>query len=279
MIKFAVAIDGLKYSESAVQYAALLSGEAQAHLVGIFLDDFSYHTYRISDLVRDKGTVEEKISAYENKDQATREQAVHNFEEACRKSHLDFSVHHDKNVAITELLHESIYTDLLIIDSKETLTSYPENTPTRFIRDLLSEVQCPLVIVPQNFAPVKKIFLLYDGGPSSVYAIKMFSYLFSSLKKINIEVITVNAPTESLHLPDIRLMKEFMKRHFPDADYKVMQGNPEKEILHYLNEQKESGMVVLGAYDRGMVSRWFKPSMADVLMKEIEFPLFIAHNK
>jgi hypothetical protein len=279
MIKFAVAIDGLKYSDSAVQYAAFLSKEAQAHLVGIFLDDFSYHTYRISDLVRDKGTVEKKIVVYENKDKAIREQAVHNFEEVCRKFHLNFSVHHDRNIAITELLHESIYSDLLIIDSKETLTNYAENIPTRFIRDLLSEVQCPLVIVPQVYEPVKKIFLLYDGGPSSVYAIKMFSYLFPSFKNVVAEVISVNAPEQSLHLPDIRLMKEFMKRHFPDADYKVMQGNPEKEILHYLKDQKQNGIVVLGAYDRGMVSRWFKHSMADILMKELKIPLFIAHNK
>ena len=159
------------------------------------------------------------------------------------------------------------------------MTNYPENVATRFIRDLLSEVQCPIVIVPKIYEPVKKIFLLYDDGPSSVYSIKMFSYLFPSFKNVTAEVISVNAPDQSLHLPDIRLMKEFMKRHFPDAAYKVMQGSPEKEILHYLKEQKESGMVVLGAYDRGMVSRWFKHSMADVLMKEIRFPLFIAHNK
>lgn len=279
MIKFAVAIDGLKYSESAVQYAAFLSNEAQAHLVGIFLDDFSYHTYRISDLVKNKETVNEKLAVFENKDKVIREQAVHNFEEVCRRFHLNFSVHHDRNIAITELLHESVYTDLLIIDRKETLTNYPENVPTRFIRDLLSEVQCPIVIVPKIYDPVKKIFLLYDGGPSSVYSIKMFSYLFPSFKNVTAEVISVNAPDQSLHLPDIRLMKEFMKRHFPDAAYKVMQDSPEKEILHYLKEQKESGMVVLGAYDRGMVSRWFKHSMADVLMKEIRFPLFIAHNK
>ncbi len=279
MIKFAVAIDGLKYSHSAAQYAAFFSSETNAHLIGIFLDDFSYHTYRISDFMKDKKTFEKKIAEFENKDRSIREKAVGDFEDVCRKFHLNYSVHHDRNIAITELLHESIYTDLLIIDSKETLTNYTENIPTRFTRDLLSEVQCPVVVVPQVYLPVKKIFLLYDGGPSSVHAIKMFSYLFSSLKKIRTEVISVNAPDASLHLPDVRLMKEFMKRHFPDADYKVLQGSPENEILHYLKEQNENSMAVLGAYDRGMVSRWFKPSMADVLMKDIELPLFIAHNK
>ncbi len=131
MIKFSVAIDGLKYSESAVQYVALLSREAQAHLVGIFLDDFSYHSYQVSDFMKKKGMSEKKMIAFENKDQATREKVVNNFEEVCKKFHLNYSVHHDKNIAITELLHESIYTDLLVIDSKETLTNYSENIPTR----------------------------------------------------------------------------------------------------------------------------------------------------
>ncbi len=41
-----------------------------------------------------------------------------------------------------ELLHESIYADLLIIQSRETLTHYPEEPPTRFVRELLEGVQC-----------------------------------------------------------------------------------------------------------------------------------------
>lgn len=38
-------------------------------------------------------------------------------------------------------------------------------------------------------------------------------------------------------------------------------------------------LVVLGAYRRNELSRWFKTSMADTLMKELDTPLFIAHNK
>jgi hypothetical protein len=37
--------------------------------------------------------------------------------------------------------------------------------------------------------------------------------------------------------------------------------------------------VVLGAYQRSEVSRWFKTSMADILMRELNVPMFIAHNK
>jgi hypothetical protein len=53
----------------------------------------------------------------------------------------------------------------------------------------------------------------------------------------------------------------------------------EIEIGDHLKKQQESILVVLGAYRRGMVSRWFRESMADVLMQELKTPLFIAHNK
>ena len=55
--------------------------------------------------------------------------------------------------------------------------------------------------------------------------------------------------------------------------------NPEEEIIKALKLQSENALVVLGAYRRGTVSRWFRVSMADILMKEISLPIFVAHNK
>jgi hypothetical protein len=65
----------------------------------------------------------------------------------------------------------------MLIDAKETLTHYAEKPPTRFIRDLLTDTQCPVLLTPTRFKPFKKLVLLYDGEPSSVHAIKIFSYL------------------------------------------------------------------------------------------------------
>ena len=99
------------------------------------------------------------------------------------------------------------------------------------------------------------------------------------LQQLATEVISVNDPGDGMHLPDNRLMKEFMKRHFPQAAYKVFQGRPEYEITNFLQQQPAGTLAVLGAYRRGMVSRWFRPSMADELMEKLTMPLFIAHNK
>lgn len=74
-------------------------------------------------------------------------------------------------------------------------------------------------------------------------------------------------------------MKEFIKRHFPKAKFIVAKGNPEEQVVGYLRNHKENELVVLGAYRRSEISRWFKTSMADILIKELDTVLFIAHNK
>ena len=279
MKKIIVAFDGLKYSESTRDYATYLAKQTNTHLVGIFMDDPTYTSYKIYELIVKEGASEDKLKKYEAKDKSTRDAAVINFEKACQKEGLEYTIHRDRKIAILELKHESIYTDLLIIDSKETLTHYTEKLPTRFIRDLLSDVQCPVLIVPQKYKPIQKIILLYDGEPSSVYALKMFSYLLPQLKHLDTEVISVNPVNTTLHMPDNKLMKEFMKRHFPKAKYSVLKGWAEDEIVKHLKQISGNAIVVLGAYRRGTVSRWFRESMADTLMKEVKVPLFIAHNK
>ena len=279
MKKIIAAFDGLKYSEATKDYAIYLAKQTNTHLVGVFMDDPIYTSYKIYQLIVKEAASEDEVKKYQARDQDTRAAAAKKFETACQDSGVEYSIHHDRDVAIQALKHESIYTDLLIIDSKETLTHYTEKLPTRFIRDLLGDAQCPVLIVPKKFKPIQKLILLYDGEPSSVHAIKMFSYLLPQLKHLETEVISVKPADETLHMPDNKLMKEFMKRHYPKAKFIVMKGLAEDEIVTRLKLEKENALVVLGAYRRGTVSRWFRESMADTLMKEVKFPLFIAHNK
>lgn len=279
MKKILAAFDGLKYSKSTRDHALAVAKQSGAHLVGVFLDDYTYTSYKIYELITKQGVSESMVEKYEARDKQVRNDAAADFIRCCEKEGLEFSIHHDRNIALTELKHESVYSDLLVIDAKETLTHYNEKRPTRFIRDLLADAQCPVLLVPSRYKPISKLVLLFDGEPSSVHAIKMFSYMLPFMKDLQAEVLVVKQPGETLHLPDDRLMKEFMKRHFPKATYTILKGLAEVEILSYLKEQKENLLVVLGAYRRGAVSRWFRQSMADALMKAIKAPLFIAHNK
>ena len=279
MKKIIAAFDGLKFSESTLQYAIHIAKLTNAHLVGIFLDDITYTSYKIYDVVSEHGSSVKKLNEFDNRDRAVRDEAASAFENACRIAGLNHSIHRDRNVALQELLHESIYADLMIIDKKETFTHYEETIPTRFIRDLLADAQCPVLIAPEKYNPVEKVVFLYDGQPSSVYAIKMYSYLFTIQEFTSAEIVSVRGVENTSHVPDNHLMKEFMKRHFQNVEYKVFKGFAADKVADYLNAQSANTMVVLGAYGRGRFSRWLRTSMADILMKEFKIPMFVAHSK
>ncbi|MFL5808242.1 MAG: universal stress protein [Flavisolibacter sp.] len=280
MKKIIAAFDGLQFSGTTLDYALDLAKQSHSHLVGVFLDDLVYHSYGYKEIVSyEMEDLDKTIHEWNDKDTEKRNESVDLFERVCAKGGINFSVHRNKNVALQELLHESIYADLLVINWNEKFAHTEDDFPSRFIRDLLADVQCPVFLVPDIYYALDKLILLYDGEPNAVHAVKMFSYLLPSLKHLDAEVVSIRPEDESLHVPDNRLMKEFMKRHFPKALYHVLKGAAEEQIVAFLNRKKYNALVVLGAYRRSRVSRWFRPSMADHLMKNIGLPLFIAHNK
>lgn len=282
MQKVVAVFDGLRFSESTLHYAIWIAKHQQAHLTGVFSNDLTYNSFNLYQLLKENAD-QAVIRQLEVKDEEKREAAAAKFEAGCQKAGIAYSVHKNNNISLLSALEESIYADLLVVDVRETFTRDTSKPPTRFIRDLLTDVQCPVLIVPAQvltppvFSDVTNIVLLYDGEPSSVYAIKMYGYLFSSWQSLPTTVLSINP--EGNHLQNKHLIKDFVKRHFPDATYKVMEGEPEEEIVNYLLGQQEGAAIVLGAYRRSSVSRWFRKSMADVLMEALSLPLFIAHNK
>ncbi|MEI3797131.1 MULTISPECIES: universal stress protein [unclassified Chitinophaga] len=282
MQKIAAIFDGLRFSESTLHYSIWIAKQQHAHLTGVFSDDLTYNSFNLYQLLK-AGTDEATLRKLEAADEERREAAAGIFEAACQKAEIAYSVHRNRNISLQSALEESIYADLLIVDGHETFVHDVMKPPTRFIRDLLTDVQCPVLIVPAQvlvpavFSDIRNVVLLYDGEPSSVYAIKMYNYLLPSLQTLPTTIVSVNP--EGNHLENKHLIKDFIKRHFPKAGYKVMDGIPEEEIVSYMLEQPEGTIVVLGAYRRSAVSRWFRESMADVLMQTLSSPLFIAHNK
>lgn len=279
MKKIIVAIDGLQYKPETIKFAITMANHLQAHLVGIFLNDRTYHSYKMYGIDAGKVMTDKEIEAAEVKDLSLRKEAIQDFEEACELHRLPFSIRENKNIALPELIHESIYADLLIINSGEQFTHYIENRPSAFIRNLLEAVKCPVILAPDEYQSVKKAILLYDGSPESVHAIKTFCFVMAGFKNLEVEVLSVKKLSESLHLPDNKLMKEYLKRHYPHAVFTICKGDAERKIPAMIKKEDRGTLVVSGAYNRGYISRWFRPSIADILLSMVKSPLFISPIK
>lgn len=275
MKKIIAAFDGLKYSDSTEKYALEYAQKYNVKLFGVFLEDISYHSYKITDLVGGDDVDIERAENLRKFDIETRENSIKRFNLRCTETRIAHSTHRDHNIAINELVHESLFADLVIIQNNETLTHYSEETPTTFISDLLERAECPVLVVPPIFRHTERVIFLYDGEPSSIYAIKQFTNLFPD-ESLRIELITVNKKEKLI--PDNHLLREWINLTYPDASYQALVGDSHVEILTYLKEQFGNPIVVLGAYGRGTVSRIVHKSLADVLMKSVDMPLFIAHK-
>jgi nucleotide-binding universal stress UspA family protein len=277
MKRIIAAFDGLKYCESTAAYAIDLGKKYDATVLGVFLEDITYHSFSLADMAAEENSIERRTRQLATHDQNTRDRAIKVFKEACQEAGVKHAVHRDRNIALQELVHESLFADLLIVQKKETLTHFTEEVPTRFIKDLLEKAACPILLVSEYYHRSEKNIFLYDGSRPSMYALKQFACLFAG-KAQSLEVLTVRGEKQQLLLPDAHLLKEWLKDHYTDVEYNIVRGEAEQEIVNELKRKAKYPIVILGAYDRGRLSRWLRPSVADRIMSELDYPIFISHQ-
>jgi len=277
MKKIIAAFDGLRFSESTLEEAIKMAKQHDAHLVGVFLQEFTARGFVVYEaLVGQAGSGKDLFEELEKDDAATCRASIDTFEAACQEASVPYSIHKDRRSARRELLHESVFADLLVIDPNETFSYIEQDIPGWFLRNILHEAHCPVWLVSKKLQVVEKLIFLYDGSPSAMYAIKMFTYLFPAMSAREAMVLSVKSGTLNMHVPDNKLIHEWMKRHYSRAGYKVVQGG-EQELIDRCRDQGPEVLVVAGAYERSRVSNWLYPSLADQLMRQLKAPLFITH--
>ena len=151
------------------------------------------------------------------------------------------------------------------------------NSPSPFLKDFLADSHCPVLIVPHTYTFFDKVVLCYDGTPSSIYAIKAFSYLFPESDDLQTTVVSVNEKPTG-HLKDSRNLKDLVQMHFKNASFEILTGEANEELTKYLKTNAEHSIVVMGAYGRNAISRLFHQSLSNKIIKDLNTPVFITHQ-
>ncbi|HTI10566.1 MAG TPA: universal stress protein [Puia sp.] len=260
MEKILLALDPQHINMNTIDFACYLSRLTHSRLTGVFLEDSLSVPVTHLPEKGGKGTTEESILT---------------FKTACDCRGIQTLVHRDRGVPASEVVEESRFADVIIVDPETSFTPKNEPLPGRFVKDILVESECPVVIAPYSFNTIDDIIFSYNGTKSSVFAIKQFAYLFPELRQKKAIVVSVRDDGEEV-LEEQFKIKEWMKDHYDEVEYVVLKGSPSDQLFGYLIERK-NGIVVMGAYGRGMLSRLFKPSHARLIVKTINLPIFISH--
>lgn len=271
------AMDGTKFSRGTLDYAIRLAKLSGSEVVGIFLHDMRYLSMTYS-YVWDQPFIDfAAIAEIEAEDLEKIEKNVALFTAECKAQGVEYNIKKEKGVPINELLRESNYADVIIADEHLSFYSLTDETPSPFIKDLLAESRCPVLIVPTTFEYFDKVIFCYDGSPSSTFAMKQFSYIFPELEDINAVVVSVNEG-RNRDVAGGESFADLTRIHFPKAEVEVLNGAPESQLLNYLKVNASNSIVVMGAYGRNAVSRMFEQSMSNKIIRDLNLPMFITHQ-
>jgi len=278
MEKILLALDPLNTNMSTIDFACYISRLTKSRLTGVFLEDMSDEGRPVMKEIQGATYLNSEPTQRPAPDGECRnatEVTIRNFKEACDCRSVSTLVHRDRGVPVSEVIEESRFADLIIIDAETSFTKSNEAPPGRFVRDVLLESECPVIISPYDFDYIGEVIFSYDGSKSSVFAIKQFTHLFPELRQKKAIVVSVRNDGKDT-LTEQYKMKEWLKNHYSDVEFVILKGEPADQLFGYLIEKK-NGIVVMGAYGRNMLSRFFKPSHARLIVKTINLPIFIAH--
>lgn len=272
MNKILIAFDGHHFSQGAFDMACFLHQQEASLVTGVFLSPIDYReVIGYSGMGIGAPVIMPMIEPEED---AILKNIAH-FEEECKKFNIEYRIHKDTKVfALSELATETRFADLLILSSELFYQNIDKNQPNDYLKKTLHHAECPVLLVPEQFASPKSLIIAYDGKGSSVFAIKQFSYLFPTLKKL--KTLVVSFEPEGSDVPRKEYITELASRHYPDLSFQTFDIQA-KEFATWVSEKKDT-MLITGAFGRGELPSLFRKSFATQIIQEHRIPLFIAHR-
>lgn len=259
MEKILVPFNSLVYTPVALDFASYLARLTGSGITGLFLDGAA------------QAADKDAVAKY---DQLVAE-TTRLFRDGCEARSVCHSEKRLPGSPAGEVIIESRYADLIVMDATTSMDDTPEETPTVFVRNVLAKAECPSIIAPPHFEQIDEIIFMYNGSRSSVFAARQFAYMFPQLDDRPVSVVEVSNG-HTIPERDRNGMKNWVKEHYSSIGFTTIEGDPDAALLAYLLPRKNA-LVITGAYGRNALSRFFHRSTAEMLIKIMSHAFFVAH--
>ena len=264
MKKILVVFNGINAPWHILRFATNIAKTNGSLVYGIFLMDREIknpypNDMELTETDVTRGSVSEEDAILESHN-------ITMFENICKISGVDCQI--EKDFLLEELIEQSRQADLIIADTTPDFQEYSLN-------DILKDAHCPVCLVSINMTVVEKVILLYDGSPSSKFAIERFNDLFPNWTHLPTTLLSINPP-EKFENEDY--VNNWLPKHFTQLDNVHLHGNEKKELVNFLNKDVNNVLVVMGAFGRNIISRFFHRSLSNVILNETKVSLFTTHK-
>lgn len=275
MKKILLAFDGSHYSEGAMEFARQLHNINPVFLAGVFLPQIDYSALWSYSGGGKAGDI--FIPMVEDEDAAAVQENIRRFEDFCARYDIEFSVHKNfLDFAVPEIKKESRFADLLIISSERFYEQAGNDGLNIYLREVLHDVECPVIVVPESFSLPLTNILTYDGKEESVYAIKQFAYLLPEFTAYETLLVCATSNNQET-LPQQDNIEELVQRHYSKLKLVRLDTHASKNFASWL-EDKNAAIVICGAFSRSTMAQLFHKSFIADVIRQHRLPVFIAHK-
>lgn len=182
------------------------------------------------------------------------------FQTQCKEAGVHFSTRIEVGDPVETLLTLHELFDVTLVPQQPLfrfgITERPDDTVT----ELLRESRCPIVVVPETHAPSNRVLVAYDGSPAAADALKSFAESGLGVDR----AVTVISADRDLEAAKRRASEaaKFLEYHDVHPTVRPLSGGADDaDAIAAATEFADAGMVVMGAFSRGRVREWFRPSV------------------
>lgn len=277
MEKIFVLMDPMNPANNALDFARFLQRQAPFRITCILLDNpetaksvqRDLHGFPV--VFADQDLRKNQIAA-----EARVEARISGLKKEFASTGVDFKRHHIHPLHVEDILRESLFADLLVLDARMMSGHASEESPTMFVREILAKSSCPVIVAPESIEEPEEIVFCNNYTPDSIFAIKQFAHLFPHWQRKKLTILEVMISSGKETNVQNRL-SEWLQSHFPDFRFEIFNGDVNHILFDYLFKKKNS-FIVMGAYGRSALSTFLKKSRAGHLIKMITQPVFISHR-
>jgi hypothetical protein len=155
-----------------------------------------------------------ELSCVQKKEKKARLELYNYLSEKCEETSSKYIIHKDDGCLPHELIRETHYADLLIINQETynaTVINDGESLPFRILLEIAG---CPVLVLPKDLTNIEQVVMTFDGTATAMRGIKQFSYLLPDVgSRLPVTVLTTYCEEGPPSMEE-KLFIEYLKQHF-----------------------------------------------------------------
>ncbi|MCR4317988.1 MAG: universal stress protein [Planctomycetes bacterium] len=272
-IRILLALDGSVFSDAATDFALEIASRRECDLHGLCVID--------APGIRRRETPVQLLASYASKEAAETDidlkrvsavGIINRFRQKCQAKSVTATDEVQETVPFKSFVETMKSFDVLVIGIRTFFESTATNDhPGDTLSEILERTEKPVICVPERFRPVKNVLVAYDGSSGADAALSWFVRL-ALFDGISAEVLYIGDLDAGPAIVS-KAAKMLGARGIANVQ-RIASGRPMRELRM---ASKDKDLVVLGAYGKNAISKFFFGSCADAMIEHGTVPLFLDH--